>query len=250
MRSKMAHTEPTKTRPLQVSKWTNTLGGLTGTKLQWAVGVIGMRVQVHSVGNPVNLLPAASCGFWLYGYDMSVMGALLTEEPFLSVFPETKNSTVQGIVIAAFDVGALFGSLACLEVGDRCGRRATVWFGMIFMIIGGVLQTSAWTTAQLTVGRILSGFGNGFQVATIPTWQSECCKAKTRGSWVMIEGGMLTTGLACGQWVGYGFFFTKGQVQWRGPVGIQLIPAIIVFALIMVSKAPTLPGFLPPPLPC
>ena len=49
----------------------------------------------------------------------------------------------------------------------------------------------------------------------------------------MIEGGLLTTGLACGQWIGYGFFFTKGQVQWRAPVGIQLIPATIVFAFIM-----------------
>jgi hypothetical protein len=49
----------------------------------------------------------------------------------------------------------------------------------------------------------------------------------------MIEGGLQTTGVACGQWVGYGFFFTRGQVQWRAPVGIQLIPAAIVFCAIM-----------------
>jgi len=161
------------------------------------------------------------------------MGALITEESFLSVFPETRDPTIQGIVIAAFELGAIVGSLACLEIGDRLGRRATVWLGMIFMIVGGVLQTAAWSTAQLIIGRVLSGIGVGFQVATIPAWQSECSKPKTRGRWVMIEGGLLTTGLACGQWIGYGFFFAKGQMQWRAPVGIQLIPATIVFAFIM-----------------
>ncbi|KAL1964355.1 hypothetical protein VTN77DRAFT_7040 [Rasamsonia byssochlamydoides] len=49
----------------------------------------------------------------------------------------------------------------------------------------------------------------------------------------MIEGGLQTSGVACGQWIGYGFFFAQGQAQWRGPVGIQLIPAVIVFCFIM-----------------
>jgi hypothetical protein len=29
----------------------------------------------------------------------------------------------------------------------------------------------------------------------------------------MIEGGLQTFGVACGQLVGYGFFFVKGQAQ-------------------------------------
>jgi hypothetical protein len=49
----------------------------------------------------------------------------------------------------------------------------------------------------------------------------------------MIEGGLQTTSVACGQWIGYGFYFLKGQVQWRGLVGIQLIPAVIVFSFIL-----------------
>lgn len=49
----------------------------------------------------------------------------------------------------------------------------------------------------------------------------------------MVEGGLQTTGVACGQWIGLAFFYSKGQVQWRGPVGIQLIPETIVFCLIM-----------------
>jgi sugar porter (SP) family MFS transporter len=100
------------------------------------------------------------------------------------------------------------------------------------MVVGGALQTSAWHIAQLVVGRVLSGIGLGLQVATVPSWQSECAKPHSRGRWVMIEGGLQTTGVACGQFVGYGFFYVSGQAQWRAPVGIQLIPALIVFVLI------------------
>ncbi|KAJ9654419.1 hypothetical protein H2201_009003 [Coniosporium apollinis] len=188
--------------------------GLSGLKLNFAVAFI------------------ATCAFWLFGYDMSVMGGIITEHPFTSVFPEMDNASVQGIVIAAFELGALIGALSCLDLGDRLGRRATVFLGMGFMLVGGVLQTSAWNVAQITVGRVISGIGLGLQVATVPSWQSECAKPHSRGRWVMIEGGLQTFGVACGQLISYGFFFVKGQAQWRIPVGIQLIPALIVFVFI------------------
>lgn len=94
-----------------------------------------------------------------------------------------KNANVQGIVIASFELGALIGALACLDLGDRLGRRLTVWFGMLFMLIGGALQTSAWALSQLVLGRVISGIGLGLQVATVPSWQSECAKAHSRGRW-------------------------------------------------------------------
>ncbi|KAI5778312.1 general substrate transporter [Geopyxis carbonaria] len=198
-----------------LTPYTMTMGGLRGTKLQLAVASI------------------ATCAFWLFGYDMSVMGGLITEDSFLTVFPETRNADTQGIMLASLQLGALAGALACLDVGDRWGRRMTVFVGMAFMIVGGALQASAWSLAQMVIGRVLSGIGLGLQVATIPTWQSECAKPTSRGKWVMVEGGLQTTGVACGQWVGYGFYFVKGQIQWRMPVAIQLIPAAIVFAFIM-----------------
>ncbi|KAH1754860.1 hypothetical protein KXX56_007787 [Aspergillus fumigatus] len=118
-------------------------------------------------GLTLNFLVAgiATCAFWLFGYDMSVMGGLITEESFTSVFPEMKDANIQGLVIASFELGALAGALACLDLGDRLGRRLTVWFGMLFMLVGGTLQTSAWALSQLTVGRVLSGIGLGLQGA-------------------------------------------------------------------------------------
>ena len=126
----------------------------------------------------------------------------------------------------------------CFEIGDRFGRRGTIFVGMGFMVVGGALQASAWTLGQMMAGRLLFGIGLGLQAATVPMWQSECAKQKTRGRWAMIEEGLQTTGVACGQWIGYASFFTKGRVQWQMPVAIQLIPAAIVFCMIMFLPEP------------
>lgn len=76
------------------------------------------------------------------------------------------NASIQGIVIAVFELGALIGALSCLDLGDRFGRRATIFLGMNFMLVGGILQTSAWHVAQMTIGRVISGIGLGLQVST------------------------------------------------------------------------------------
>ncbi|KAK4985023.1 hypothetical protein LTR50_006243 [Elasticomyces elasticus] len=208
---------------MKVTPYTSTMG-LSGLKLNFAVAAV------------------VTSAFWLFGYDMSVMGGVITEHPFTSVFPEMNNAGIQGIVIAVFELGALMGALSCLDLGDRLGRRATIFLGMVFMLVGGILQTSAWHIAQMTIGRVISGFGLGLQVATVPAYQSECAKPHSRGRWVMIEGGLQTFGVACGQLIGYGFFFVSGQAQWRAPVGIQLIPTTIV--LIFINFLPESPRWL------
>ena len=127
---------------MKFTPYTSTMG-LSGLRLQFAIATI------------------ATCAFWLFGYDMSVMGGVITEEPFLSVFPETKDATVQGIVIATLEIGALLGAIICIFQGDKWGRRGTVFTGMSFMLVGGILQASAWHVAQMVVGRLLSGIGLG-----------------------------------------------------------------------------------------
>ena len=94
----------------------------------------------------------------------------------MTVFTQTKNPTIQGTTVALLEVGALTGSLMCLEIGDRFGRRGTIFVGMGFMVVGGALQASAWTLGQMMAGRLLSNIGLGLQAATVPMWQSECAK--------------------------------------------------------------------------
>lgn len=85
------------------------------------------------------------------------------------------------------------------------------------MIVGAALQCSAFSLAHLIVGRIITGLGNGMSTSTVPTWASETSKshvresnhvllgnglltlAKKRGKMVMVEGAMITGGIALSQ---------------------------------------------------
>lgn len=63
------------------------------------------------------------------------------------------------------------------------------------MVIGAILQCTAFGLAQLIVGRVITGVGNGLNTSTVPTWQSECSKSHRRGQLVLIEGALVVGGV-------------------------------------------------------
>lgn len=73
--------------------------------------------------------------------------------------------------------------------------------GSAIMVVGAALQASAYSLPHLIVGRIITGFGNGMNTSTVPTWASETSKSHKRGKMVMIEGAMITGGIATSYWV-------------------------------------------------
>ncbi|KIW02625.1 hypothetical protein, variant 2 [Verruconis gallopava] len=201
--------------------------GLRGTKLNIAIGVI------------------AGLDFLLFGYDQGVMGGLLTLPSFLSVFPEidvvhapperaNHVSTIQGISIASYNIGCFIGSIVCIWVGDIFGRRKTIFIGSSIMIIGATLQCSSFSLAQLIVGRVITGVGNGLNTSTVPTWQSETSKSHRRGQMVMIEGALITGGIALSYWVDFGFSFLEpSTVSWRFPIAFQIVFAVLILGFIL-----------------
>ena len=87
------------------------------------------------------------------------------------------------------------------------------------MVVGAVLQASSFQLAQLIVGRLVTGFGNGLNTSTVPTWQSECSRSHRRGQLVMIEGALITCGVMIAYWIDFALFFLDpNEVSWRFPV--------------------------------
>ena len=130
--------------------------------------------MTHLVGRPLNwaITAAAGSGFLLFGYDQGVMSGLLTGDAFTRVFPsiDTTNggsSTVQGTVVAIYEIGCFFGALICMLVGEHLGRKKCIAIGCVVLSIGAALQASAYGLAQLIVGRVVAGLGNGMNTSTI-----------------------------------------------------------------------------------
>ena len=114
----------------------------------------------------------AGSGFLLFGYDQGVMSGLLTGLAFRKTFPEidTKSggsSSLQGTVVAIYEIGCFFGAIFCLLFGEYLGRRKSIMLGSVVLGVGAVLQASAFGIPQMIVGRIVAGLGNGMNTSTI-----------------------------------------------------------------------------------
>ncbi|TVY41977.1 Sugar transporter STL1 [Lachnellula cervina] len=141
----------------------------------------------------------AACGFLLFGYDQGIMSGIITETNFLTYFPkmdpDNKMGAIQALVVAIYEIGCLFGSIFIIGYGDQLGRRRAVLLGVIIMLVGTAIQASSFGIAQLIVGRIVTGVGNGMNTSSIPVWQSEMAPPKIRGFLVLFEGALIAGGI-------------------------------------------------------
>ncbi|KAI4172505.1 MAG: hypothetical protein LQ343_003499 [Gyalolechia ehrenbergii] len=98
-----------------------------------------------------------------------------------------EHTSLLGTVTAIYDVGCFFGAILAFSLGEILGRKKTIFLGTTVMAIGAILQITAFSVAQMIVGRIVAGIGNGLNTATAPVWQAETSKAAWRGKLVVIE---------------------------------------------------------------
>lgn len=190
--------------------------------------------------------------FIIFGYNQAGAGPLATLQSWVKVFPqidtinttgavEAKNSTGKGAVIAAFQLGALLGALSCTIISESLGRRKTIFIGAIFTVIGQLLQVSAYSLIQFTIGRIILGFGTGQFSVAVPVWQSECSSAKSRGQHVIADGIFMCLGYALCNWIDFGFsrLPNENTGQWRGPLALSFFPSlVIILAVFLLPESP------------
>jgi len=87
------------------------------------------------------------------------MGGVLTGAAFTKQFPSinttsgTGNSQLQGLVVGVYNLGCWAGSLLTMLIGERLGRKRTIMVGASILAVGTIIQCSAFTIAQLMVGR-------------------------------------------------------------------------------------------------
>lgn len=181
---------------------------------------------------------ACATDMTLFGYDQGVFGGVIVTPDFLDTLnlsgPE--HTSLLGTVTALYDVGCFFGAVAAFSLGERLGRKKSVLLGTTVMSIGAILQISSYSVAQMIVGRIVAGLGNGLNTATAPVWQAETSKAAWRGKLVVIELILNIAGFSLSNWITYGFSYVNGPVAWRFPLAFQF-----VFIFILYGTVPWLP---------
>jgi MFS family permease len=202
-------------------------------------------------GRPLRRGIATVClaAFLFFGYDQGVFGGILQMEDWLNQF-NSPNDTNTGAIVSSYCLGALGGCILNFFTGDRLGRRKSMWLAMGFVLVGATLQASSYTVAHLVVGRVITGFGEimryvpprstqlmactgtGIDSSTVPTYQSELCRAEKRGRLVSWEVMFIGIGISFSYWLDFGMSYVKGPVSWRFPIAFQMVFAFVVIALI------------------
>ncbi|KAK7748012.1 hypothetical protein SLS53_001264 [Cytospora paraplurivora] len=175
----------------------------------------------------------ASVGSILYGYDLGVIAEVISCKAFERDF-NNPTSIDTGVVVSLFTGGAFFGSMFAGPVGDHLGRRWTIFLGAIIFIIGGAFQTAAQTLHWLWGGRAIAGLGVGFLVMIIPVYQGEIAHPSIRGRVTALQQFMLGIGSFVAGWLSYGTYTINDSGAYRIPLAIQLIPAVLLAALILL----------------
>ncbi|KAK3393910.1 general substrate transporter [Podospora didyma] len=179
---------------------------------------------------------ACATDMMLFGYDQGVFGGVIVTEDFLDLLGIRNNPSLQSTVTSVYDLGCFLGALSVLWIGEPLGRKKTVMMGTAIMAIGAILQISASDIAQMIVGRVVAGIGNGINTSTAPVWQGETSKASWRGKLVVIEMILNIFGFMLSNWVTFGFSYIGGSAAWRVPLAVQFL-----FIFILCATVPWLP---------
>lgn len=107
-----------------------------------------------------------------------------------------------------------------------------IYIGCALFIVGAVLQAAAYTIAQMSVGRVVIGFGVGSAAMVLPLYVAEIAPAKSRGKLI----GLNNMSITGGQVISYaiGAAFASVNHGWRYMVGLGAVPAIILAVLLPI----------------
>ncbi|GAB1736581.1 hypothetical protein NU219Hw_g8208t1 [Hortaea werneckii] len=179
----------------------------------------------------VAIVVACQMAFILFGYDQGVFSGIVGNEDWLDTFNHP-SSGLEGIIVSIYNLGAFSGCILTFIFGENFGRRRCMWLAMGWIIVGAVLQTTAYSVPHIMVARYITGIGTGIETSTVPMYQAELCDAERRGRLVSSEPMFVGVGIVISYFFDYGMRFVGGPIAWRLPIACQIIFALVVIVLV------------------
>ncbi|KAJ3200413.1 hypothetical protein HDU82_008939 [Entophlyctis luteolus] len=160
------------------------------------------------------------------GFDGSLQGSINAMDQFL------KYGFDHGLITAIAYVGQMLAVFFIGPLMDNYGRIKTVGLGSIIILIGVSLQTSATTTAQLMVGRVIGQFGVTLCSSTAPSYIAEMAPPDYRGRITGFYNTCWYLGNIIASWSCYGSINIDSTWAWRLPLALQAVPSLLTLAIV------------------
>ncbi|KAF2479701.1 general substrate transporter [Neohortaea acidophila] len=187
-----------------------------------------------------------STGCFTFGYDASVIGGALAMPPFVKQFgtltPKGYVLTARttSIIVATPTSGALVGAAINSFCADRFGRRKTMWLGCAISLLGAILQTSSFSVATITVGRIFTSISVFVLVGMAITFQNELSPPSLKGLLGGVSVVSIQSAAVIASGINWGTHSIPTSLAWRLPIGLQnVFPIIIATCTFFVMESPT-----------
>ncbi|KAL6650209.1 hypothetical protein ACP70R_009134 [Stipagrostis hirtigluma subsp. patula] len=198
-------------------------------------------------------LVAASGGL-LYGYDIGVSGGVSEMEPFLErFFPHILKRMADATTgseyciydsqaLTAFTsslyIAAAMSSLVASRATYALGRHAVMLMGAALFIAGAAMTGAAVNIAMLIIGRILLGFGLGFNNQATPMFLAEMAPSRCRGALTAAYQFFLALGVLIANITNY--VTSRVSWGWRLSLGLAGAPAaVILLGTLFLTDTPS-----------
>ncbi|KAK5216030.1 hypothetical protein LTR72_010906 [Exophiala xenobiotica] len=168
-----------------------------------------------------------------YGYASAIIGTTLGQPSFndyMRLETRTNATALTGAIVAMWYAGSVFGCFAQGWISNRYGRKAAIISGCIIVVISGALLTGSVSPGMFIAFRFINGWGANQLNYAVPLWISEITPPHYRATLTVIHTLGINLGNNIAGFVGIGFYYTSGKQQWRGPMAIQIFPALVVLS--------------------
>lgn len=125
----------------------------------------------------------------------------------------------------------------------KFGRRWSLVLASAIFNVGAVVQTlNTHSLAAFYVARLVSGIGVGMATVIVPMYSAEMAPKNIRGALGSMFQFFFTMGVMTSYWVDYASHIhipDSSSAQWQVPVGLQLVPGVILGLGMLLTKEST-----------
>eukprot|EP00565_Helicotheca_tamesis_P006399 CAMPEP_0185729732 /NCGR_PEP_ID=MMETSP1171-20130828/7002_1 /TAXON_ID=374046 /ORGANISM="Helicotheca tamensis, Strain CCMP826" /LENGTH=526 /DNA_ID=CAMNT_0028398637 /DNA_START=116 /DNA_END=1696 /DNA_ORIENTATION=+ len=149
-----------------------------------------------------------------------------------------------GTTVSCYGIGGLLGSVIGPKViGKCCGRRATLLFNNLFLVISSLLIAFAPLWWWQAIGRIFVGITAGVATAVVPTYFSEISPVEVRGAIGTMHQLGITIGILVSQLLSTPSLNLMGsEERWRWLFFVPVLCGAV--ELIVLPFCPESPSYL------
>ena len=171
-------------------------------------------------------------GGLLFGYDTGVIsGALLYIPDDFKLTP-----FLQGAIVGALLIGAMFGAGFAGRLTDRLGRRRLIIGAGVIFTGGALLAALAPSVGVLIAARFILGLAVGSAALVVPLYLSEIAPTETRGAIASLNQLMIVAGILVA-FIVNAVLASSGN--WRLMLGLAAVPAVILLVgMIFMPETP------------